>query len=128
MAHEKRVHDAMRAIHAEHLAESAHDLSDGGFAVTLAECATAAIGASITLDSDLQAAHLLFHEAPSRILITTTNPARVQEICVEHRVDCTTLGVTIGLRIEIFNRRQKLVGMASAGLASPGIEHFLDRV
>jgi hypothetical protein len=43
-------------------------------------------------------------------------------------MDCVTLGVTIGLRFEITNRQQKLVSVASAGLASPGIEHFLDRV
>src|SRR5947209_6732287 len=40
MAHEKRVHDAMREIVAAGLAESAHDLSDGGLAVALAECCT----------------------------------------------------------------------------------------
>jgi phosphoribosylformylglycinamidine synthase len=128
LAREKRVHDAIRAIHAEHLAESAHDLSDGGLAVTLAESATAEIGAEIALDSDLAPAHLLFHEAPSRILITTPNAARVHEICGANRMDCVTLGVTIGLRIEISNRQQKLVSAASGGLASPGIERFLDRV
>jgi phosphoribosylformylglycinamidine synthase len=128
MAQEKRVHEAMRAIHAERLAESAHDLSDGGLAVTLAECTTAEIGAEIHLDSDLAPAHLLFHEAPSRILITTTNAARVLEICGEQRIECLTLGVTMEARLEITNRRRKLVSVASAGLASPGIEHFLDRV
>ena len=38
MDREKRVHEAMREILAEGLAESAHDLSDGGLAVALAEC------------------------------------------------------------------------------------------
>jgi len=38
MDYEKRVHDAIREILAEGLAESAHDLSDGGLAVALAEC------------------------------------------------------------------------------------------
>ena len=40
MDYEKRVHDAMREIVAAGLAESAHDLSDGGLAVALAECCT----------------------------------------------------------------------------------------
>ena len=59
----------------EGLAESAHDLSDGGLAVALAECSfgPAGIGAQIDLDSDLRPELLAFHEAPSRILISTAN-------------------------------------------------------
>ncbi len=38
MDYEKRVHDAMREIVAAGLAESAHDVSDGGLAVAAAEC------------------------------------------------------------------------------------------
>ena len=38
----------MREIIAAGLAESAHDLSDGGLAVALAESCTSAIGAKIT--------------------------------------------------------------------------------
>jgi len=58
------------------LAESAHDLSDGGLAVALAECCFGAgqIGAQVDLDSDLRPEILLFHEAPSRILVSTANP------------------------------------------------------
>jgi len=61
------------------LAESAHDLSDGGLAVALAECCcgSAEIGAAIDLDSDLRPEVLAFHEAPSRILISTAYPGKV---------------------------------------------------
>ena len=53
MDYEKRVQDAIREIVAAGLAESAHDLSDGGLAVALAECCfgPAGIGAQIDLDS-----------------------------------------------------------------------------
>ncbi len=53
MDYEKRVQAAIREIVAEGLAESAHDLSDGGLAVALAECSfgPAGIGAQIDLDS-----------------------------------------------------------------------------
>ena len=53
---EKRVQSAIREIVAAGLAESAHDLSDGGLAVALAECSfgPADIGAAIDLDSDLR--------------------------------------------------------------------------
>ena len=49
MDYEKRVHDAMREIIAAGLAESAHDLSDGGLAVALSESCTAEIGAEVTI-------------------------------------------------------------------------------
>ncbi len=67
---EQRVQQAIREIVAAGLAESAHDLSDGGLAVALAECCfgPAGIGAQIDLDSDLRPEILAFHEGPSRIL------------------------------------------------------------
>ena len=57
------------------LLKSAHDCSDGGLAVALAESCFStqgrvAIGASIDLDSELTPASLLFSESPSRIVIT----------------------------------------------------------
>ena len=72
---EKRVQEAIREIVAAGLAESAHDLSDGGLAVALAECCfgPAEIGAQIDLDSDLRPEVLAFHEGPSRILISTAH-------------------------------------------------------
>ena len=66
LEHEKRVQEAIREIVAEGLAESAHDLSDGGLAVALAECCfgTNEIGAQVDLDSDLRPELLCFHEGP----------------------------------------------------------------
>jgi len=75
---EKRVQVAIREIVAAGLAESAHDLSDGGLAVALAECSfgPAEIGAAIDIDSDLRPEMLAFHEGPSRILISTAYPGK----------------------------------------------------
>ncbi len=88
MDYEKRVHSAMRDIHMGELAESAHDMSDGGLAVALAECATSEIGVEVDLDSDLDPSFLLFHEAPSRILISTGDPDLIREIASRHGVEC----------------------------------------
>src|SRR5262249_10214029 len=44
LEYEKRVHNAMREIVGAGLAESAHDISDGGLAVALAECSFGGIG------------------------------------------------------------------------------------
>jgi phosphoribosylformylglycinamidine synthase II len=103
---EKRVQAAMREIVAAELAESAHDVSDGGLAVTLAECCLgpAAIGAQVDLDSDLRPEILAFHEAPSRILLSTAQPAAVAAIAAAHGVPAPVVGVTIEMELEIRQR------------------------
>ncbi len=112
MDYEKRVHDAMRDILAEGLAESAHDLSDGGLAVALAECSfgPGGIGAQLDIDSDLRPEFLAFHEAPSRILISTANPRRAIAIAAMHGVEAPVVGVTIEKGIEI---RQRSITLGS---------------
>ena len=76
MEYEKRVQAAIREIAAQGLAESAHDLSDGGLAVAVAESAfgpakSARKSISIrTCAPEL----LLFHEGPSRVLVSTADP------------------------------------------------------
>ncbi|HXS98865.1 MAG TPA: phosphoribosylformylglycinamidine synthase subunit PurL [Candidatus Limnocylindrales bacterium] len=110
MEHEKRLQAAIREIIAEGLAESAHDLSDGGLAVTLAECSfgQAGIGAQVDLDSDLRPEILCFHEGPSRVLLSTQNPKRVDEIAARHGIPAPVIGITIEKGIEIRQRSNTL--------------------
>ena len=119
MDYEKRVHQAIRRIQlAEGIVESAHDLSDGGIAVALAESSFGAhgIGARIDLDSTLEPALLLFHEAPSRILLSTEHPDKIEEIALEKGVQAIRIGVTIKDRIEIGNRSTVLLSSPIADL------------
>jgi phosphoribosylformylglycinamidine synthase len=94
----------------EQLADSAHDLSDGGLAVAVAECSfgPAGVGARLELDSELRPEFLLFHEGPSRILISTTEPDRVMAIAARYGVEARNIGETIKGRIEIRNRGARL--------------------
>ena len=103
---ERRVQAAIREVIAEGLAESAHDVSDGGLAVALAECSFggAEIGAQVDLDSDPRPELLLFHEGPSRILISTSNPKRVAAIAEKHNVEAPVIGTTIAKGLEIRQR------------------------
>jgi phosphoribosylformylglycinamidine synthase len=107
---EKRVQSAIREIVAAGLAESAHDLSDGGLAVALAECSfgSAGIGAAVDLASDLRPEVLAFHEAPSRILISTAHPGKVAAIAERHGIEVPVVGVTIEKGIEIRQRAMTL--------------------
>jgi phosphoribosylformylglycinamidine synthase subunit PurL len=117
MEYEQRVQYAVRRMIDDGLVESAHDLSDGGFAVSIAECSfgPAEIGAQIDLHSHLRPEVLLFHEAPSRILITTTNPKRIAQIAEKHEIECPIVGTTIEKGIEI---RQRNITLGSWEIAT----------
>jgi phosphoribosylformylglycinamidine synthase len=102
MDYEKRVQAAMREIVDAGLAESAHDLSDGGLAVALAECCSGGTGAHVTLDGDdLRSEFALFHEGPSRILVSSATPEAVAEIARRHNVVCLRIGATMKERLRI---------------------------
>jgi phosphoribosylformylglycinamidine synthase len=97
MEREKRVQEAIREIVNAGLAESAHDLADGGLAVALAESTfgPARVGARIDLASSLRPELLLFHEGPSRVILSTEHPEKVAGIAAKHGVEAPVVGVTI---------------------------------
>jgi phosphoribosylformylglycinamidine synthase subunit PurL len=101
MDYEKRVHSAIRQIVTEGHAESAHDLSDGGLAVALAECTVNGMGADIEISSELRPEMALFHEGPSRILLSTVVPETVERIAREYHVEAVRIGVTMKKRLRI---------------------------
>src|SRR5438552_149259 len=76
LTHEIKVQDAVRDLIRESLVQSAHDCSEGGLAVALAESCfnpDRLLGADIALNAgDTPAATVLFDESQSRILISVT--------------------------------------------------------
>ncbi len=88
MALEKKVQDTLLRLADECLLFSAHDCSDGGLAVAVAECCFSslgrgAVGCKLTLEaSGLSSESLLFGESPSRVIISFApdNLERVKEI------------------------------------------------
>jgi phosphoribosylformylglycinamidine synthase len=127
MEYEKRVQAAAREIALSGLAESAHDLSDGGLAVALAESSfgPAGVGAEIALDSDMRPELLLFHEGPSRVLISTAEPDKIIEIAARHAVEAIRIGSTVANRIAIANRSKPLIE-GSIGEFKQGWEKSLE--
>ncbi len=111
MHYEKRVQACIRELVREGVVASAHDVSDGGLAVALAEScfAAEAIGAALDLDSDLLPELLLFHEGPSRVLVTTASPERVLASAKKNAVEAVDLGTTGGDRLRIRNRGTILI-------------------
>jgi len=117
MAYEKRVHEAMREIALLHLAESAHDLSDGGLAVALAESSTPEVGAKVTMAGGLRPEFALFGEAPSRILVSTRQSEHILAVLSRHEVQGDVIGVTIGERLQIEDEgKNMLINVSTASL------------
>jgi len=100
---EKRVQQAIREIVGAGLAESAHDLSGGGLAVTLAEASfgPAEVGARIQILAGQRLDYQLFHEGPSRILLSTSKPENVLSIAQRFRIKAAPIGVTMKMRLRI---------------------------
>ncbi|HEX7937552.1 MAG TPA: phosphoribosylformylglycinamidine synthase subunit PurL [Gemmatimonadaceae bacterium] len=77
---------------------SAHDCSDGGLGVAIAECAMMnrdrAIGAEVDLSqwAHLPLRALLFGEAQGRVVVSTTKPADVLAIAKKHGVPAARIG------------------------------------
>jgi phosphoribosylformylglycinamidine synthase len=116
--YEKRVQAAIREIARAGLAESSHDLSDGGLAVALAEASLGGVGARIALDSSMPPELVLFHEGPSRILVSTSRPGELREAAARHGVPALEIGETSEGRLEIRNRGAELGSWSLAELHS----------
>jgi phosphoribosylformylglycinamidine synthase len=96
----------------EGLARSAHDCSDGGLAVTAAECCfdTVGIGANISVDAPQTAspsatgvATALFSESASRVIVSVAPEelTRVLERAAAAKVPAKVIGQTGGNRLRI---------------------------
>jgi phosphoribosylformylglycinamidine synthase len=115
LALEARLQRLVLGLARAHRLESAHDVSEGGLALALAECATTSpsprddIGARIDLEapagaaSEGRLASLLFGEHPSRILVSVRPDAAssVRADAEASQVPWSELGVTGGDSLSI---------------------------
>jgi phosphoribosylformylglycinamidine synthase subunit PurL len=97
LAAEVRLQQTLLALATEGLLQSAHDISDGGIAVTLAECCFAAAGlsASVTLEgSEAPAEQALFNERGARAVVSVKPSllARVLESARQYGVTARQIG------------------------------------
>jgi phosphoribosylformylglycinamidine synthase len=102
----KRVHAACLEVVERGLAESAHDASEGGFAVALAECcanARPSIGARVALPGQGDEVTRTFGEGPSVIVLSVKreNVAEVMSVAKRHGAPCEDVGEVAGDRLII---------------------------
>jgi len=87
------------------LAESVHDCSEGGIAVSLAESAMArGVGARVDLNSrELPAEFVLFGEDASRIVISCdrNHVSGIQQVAVKYGLSADVIGETTSQTLEI---------------------------
>ena len=96
---ERKLIDALLAAIRSGVVTSAHDCSDGGLGVALAECAMANREQPLSATVDLTTWNgippraLLFGEAQGRIVVSSSAPAEVERIAGEHGVPARRIGV-----------------------------------
>jgi phosphoribosylformylglycinamidine synthase II len=130
---ERLLHNVLLELACKCLLRSAHDCSDGGLAVAIAECCFSslnhkAVGAEIELyaDEGLRLEELLFSETPSRVVISFSPEAleQIRQIATDMpftvigRVAGDELTVTVDGRQEISIPVAKLEDIWSNALAS----------
>jgi phosphoribosylformylglycinamidine synthase len=114
LAREKQLHDTLRAAIAEGLVRSAHDCSEGGLSVCLAECCISRreargtpvlMGAEVDLSAFTGARldALLFGETQSRVVVSTTkkSAAKLLELAKAQGVPATQIGFVKGQSLKI---------------------------
>jgi phosphoribosylformylglycinamidine synthase len=133
VAAEKRLHALIQEAAREGMLRSAHDLSEGGLAVALAECcfrdAEPGLGGRFDLPSGLPDAVLLFSESPSRMLVSTHDEGRLQALARRHGVSSVRLGAVGGERLTLLSDGRTLVDLPVSRLheAWRGLEAELAR-
>jgi phosphoribosylformylglycinamidine synthase len=115
---EKAVQDAMLALIRRGIVKSAHDISDGGLAVCLAECVIQAdgLGADIELESSsLRLDATLFGEAQSRIVFTAEEGADISA----EGVRITRIGTVTRGTLKLVVNGQRVVDVSATSLSEP---------
>ena len=96
---EVAVQRVCRELVSSGIVNSAHDCSDGGLAIALAECAIAGgLGAEVPVPITDRWDAVLFGEGQSRILVTLNpdNFGRLADLCAAEQVPYVTLGTVSG--------------------------------
>ena len=96
---EKRVQKTVRSAVKEDVIKSAHDCSEGGLAVTLAEsCFENGLGINVDIDEPISDEALLFGESQSRIVVSIApdDLHKFEEITVSNSVPYMKIGTVQG--------------------------------
>lgn len=135
---EKDLHQAVLSAIDSDIINSAHDCSEGGLAVTLAESAISnsknMLGADIKLDNlktgDARRDEILFGEVPSRIIVSVSkdNLDTLEEIAKQHSVACQVIGNVDKDRFLVSDGADTVIDLPLAKLSSTWREAITSRL
>ena len=93
---EKALVEFFLAAYEHRLLRSAHDVSNGGLAIALAECAMDGIGCHIEFadHANVDTIALLFSESQGRALVSTSQPQAVVNLAKQHGINAMRIGRT----------------------------------
>jgi phosphoribosylformylglycinamidine synthase len=124
---EKALQDAALAAIKSGIINSAHDCSEGGLAVALAEASISnagkMLGAVIKLDTlksnGLRMDEILFGEAPSRIVVSLKkdNLNALEEIAKRHSVSCQILGGVSAGKLTVQYKEKSIIDLSLTELS-----------
>jgi phosphoribosylformylglycinamidine synthase II len=130
---EKKIQDACLEMIHKGLIKSAHDCSEGGLAVALAECCVSSpnlVGVEIRLKGDIRPDVLLFGESQSRIVITAKEKDwdALKKIVSQHKIPFSEIGKVGGekLKISLGSAENVLINLPMAKLQDL-YDHSIER-
>ena len=112
---EKQVQEFCLELIQKGLIQSAHDCSEGGLAIAIAESCFAApeeaLGAKLELESTLRGDTLLFGESQSRIVISFPEELteQIENLALSYHVDFSLIGVTGGSQFTVSINGQEYI-------------------
>jgi phosphoribosylformylglycinamidine synthase II len=117
LSFEKMVHELCISAIKQGLLSSAHDVSEGGLAVCLAECAFLSeqgIGFTVDLKDDLRSDVLLFGESQSRICVSVSkkNLNDLRKLAEKHSIPLNILGESGGEHMVIRHKGKELLNIS----------------
>ena len=132
---ERALQNLVSALIRDGLVRSAHDLSDGGFGVAVAECCFSnirrtGIGAEIVVPSHLEVCRDLFGEFPSRVILTTTDAEGLNRRVAECGLSAYDLGRVGGDRLILDYEGARAVDVRVDELEKvwrDALEHLLEK-
>jgi phosphoribosylformylglycinamidine synthase len=141
---EAALQKCLRELIQEHLVESAHDCSDGGLAVAIAEAAFIAdLGAEVTLSSSgLFPAAVLFAEDASRVVISCDQKKaeHIKKIAVKWGIQAERIGRTVpenltisidgrqAISASVFDLKQQWESALPSALHAEAPEHLVPEI
>jgi phosphoribosylformylglycinamidine synthase len=114
---EKALQDKLLKLNENRLIESAHDLSEGGLLLSLAECCfPLKYGLKVDISTSLRPDHFLFSETPSRILVSVAKDNEEKFLQEISDLSFARLGEIVDENFELKINGEPLISLPTTNL------------